>query len=97
MTSRRRVMNGNEHRKSISSLSTRDRKFAFCSVCLNLASMTFKLPFFLSIIIVSYSNGSPEEIFFITKVTATINNMENGFSFFINMLVNSLFMMNFLD
>ena len=96
MESRKRVMNENENRKSISSLLTRDRKFAFCSVCLNLSSMSFKLPFFLSIIIVSYSNRSPDEIFFINKVTGTINNMENGFSFFINLFVNSLFYNEFL-
>ena len=67
MESRKRVMNRSENRKSIISLSTRDRKFAFCSVCLNIASMTLKLPFFMSLIIVSYSNRSPAEIFLLIK------------------------------
>ena len=94
MASRKQMNRTNAN--SNSSLSSRDRKFAICSVFLNLASSTFKLPFFLSIIIVSYSNKSSAEIFFINKVTATINNMENGFSFFINLFVNSLFYDEFL-
>ena len=93
LASRRRVIvNANRNR----SLASRDRKFAICSVFLNLACMVFKLPFSLSVVILSYSNKSFDEIYSITRITGTINNMDNGFSFFINMIVSSLFYDEFL-
>lgn len=49
MASRRRVKAA---RSSL--LSVRDRKFAICSVCLNLGSMIFKLPFYISLLIIGY-------------------------------------------
>ena len=93
MVSRKRV-NGNSNRNS--SLSYRDRKFAICSVCLNLASMILKMPFSLTLVILSYSNKSFDEIYSIIKITGTVSNIDNGFSFFINMFVNSLFYNEFL-
>lgn len=94
MASRRRVVNLNRNSNSI--FSARDRKFTLCSVCLNISSMTLKMPFYISIVIVSYSNLSYEEISLLLKITGIINYIDNGFSFFINMLVNSLFYNEFL-
>ena len=92
MTSRRRVSGNATH----SSLSIRDRKFAICSVCLNLVSMISKLPFYIGLLIVGNANLSIEEISSIIKITGTFAYIDNGFSFFINMFVNSLFYDEFL-
>ena len=92
MTSRRRVSGNATH----SSLSIRDRKFAICSVCLNLASMISKLPFYIGLLIVANANLTIEEISSIIKITGTFAFIDNGFSFFINMYVNSLFYDEFL-
>ena len=94
MASRKRV-NGNSNSRN-SCLSIRDRKFAVCSICLNLASMILKLPFFLAFLIIGYSNLSYKEIILIIKITGTFAYIDNGFSFFINMYVNSLFYEEFL-
>ena len=94
MASRRRV-NG-MHNNRNSSLSSRDRKFTICSICLNLLCMVCKLPFFICILIVTYANLNYEEIDLIIKIASTITYIENGFSFFINMFVNSLFYEEFL-
>lgn len=92
MASRRRVAaNG----RNIS-LSRRDKKFSICSLCLNLAAIFFKMPFFLSVIIIGYSNKSVDEISLIMKITGMITYFDSGFSFFINMLVNSVFYNEFL-
>lgn len=92
MASRRRVAaNG----RNIS-LARRDKKFSICSLCLNLAAIFFKMPFFLSVIIIGYSNKTVDEIGLIMKITGMITYFESGFSFFINMLVNSLFYKEFL-
>ena len=80
-----------------SSLSTKDRKFAVCSICLNLAAMLFKLPFFICLIIISYSsNLSIGQINMMLQITNTLTYIDNGFSFCINMLVNSIFLNEFL-
>lgn len=94
LTSRRRVNENvtNRHR----SLSSRDRKFFICSICLNVASLVFKLPFFISILIVNYSNLSVEKISLIMKITGTLTYIDDGFSFFVNLLVNTLFYNEFL-
>ena len=93
MASRRRVYeNANSNRNS--PLSSRDRKFAICSVTLNLASMVSKLPFFFAFL---YSNLTLKDIRLVLKITGTIAFIENGFSFFINMYVNSLFFDEFLS
>lgn len=89
MASRKRVTGNANNRNS--SLSIRDRKFAICSVCLNLASMILKLPFCICVVVVSYSNKSFDEVYSIIKIAGSINNIDNCFSFFINMFVNSLF------
>ena len=94
MASRRRVNVNAKNRNS--SLSSRDRKFAICSICLNLVSMVCKLPFFICLLVVTYANLSFEEIVSIIKITSTITYIENGFSFFVNMLVNSLFYDEFM-
>ena len=94
MASRRRV-NGNHNNRN-SSLSSRDRKFAICSVCLNLSAMILKLPFSLSLVILSYSNKSFEQMYSIIQITGTVSMIDNSFSFFINMFVNSLFYDEFL-
>ena len=94
MASRRRI-NGKAINRN-NSLSSRDRKFAICSVCLNLASMISKLPFFICLVIVSYANISFEELNLIIRIASTITYIDNGFSFFINMYVNSLFYEEFL-
>ena len=91
MASRRRVKAARN-----SSSSLRDRKFAICSVCLNLGSMIFKLPFYISLLIIGYSNMSFEEITLIVKITSIITYIDNGFSLFINIMVNSLFYIEFL-
>ena len=93
MASRRRVNENPNSRNS--SLSSRDRKFTICSICLNLVCMVCKLPFFISLLIVTYLNLSFEEINLIIKIASTITYIENGFSFFVNMLFNSLFYMEF--
>ena len=81
-----------------SSLSSRDRKFAICSICLNLASMTFKLPFFICLLIIGYSsNISIDEIKLIVKITSIITYLDNGFSFFINIAVNTIFYKEFIE
>ena len=92
MASRKRVMNGNSNTKN-SSLSSRDRKFAVCSISLNLVSMITKLPFFIAFL---YFNLALKDIRLVLKITGTITFIENGFSFFINMYVNSLFYEEFL-
>ena len=80
-----------------SSLSTKDRKFAVCSICLNLAAMLFKLPFFICLIIISYSSYfSIGQINMMLQITNTLTYIDNGFSFCINMLVNSMFFNEFL-
>ena len=78
------------------SQSYNDRKFAICSVCLNLAAMVLKLPFPLTLVILSYSSRSLVEIYTIIKIVGTVCNIDNGFSFFINMLVNTPFYDEFL-
>ena len=96
MSSRRRV-NGNAISSSRnSSLSSRDRKFAICSICLNLASMISKMPLYVCLLIVGYGDLSYDVINLIIKITGTITYIDNGFSFFINMFVNSLFYEEFL-
>ena len=93
MASRRRVMNGNSNTNN-GSLSSRDRKFAVCSISLNLVSMITKLPFFIAFL---YSNLTLKDISLAIKITGTTAFIENGFSFFINMYVNSLFYEEFLS
>ena len=92
MESRRRV-NGNA---TLNSLSSRDRKFAICSILLNLVCMVCKLPLFICLVIIGYLNLTYEESNVIIKITGDISLIHNGFSFFINMYVNSLFYDEFL-
>ena len=95
MASRRRVNNRNVNSRN-SSLSNRDRKFAFCSISLNLACIIFKLPFLLSFLITSYSNVSFEVISLVVQIVGTFTYTDNGFSFFVNTFVNSMFYEEFL-
>ena len=92
--SRKRV-NGNATNRN-SSLSSRDRKFAICSICLNLASMVSRLPFYICLVIVGYADFSYDLISLIIKIAGTITYFDNSFSFFVNMYVNSLFYDEFL-
>ena len=94
MASRRRVNENVTTRNG--SLSSRDRKFFICSICLNVASMVLKLPFFIAILIVTYSNLSVEKISLIMKITGTLTFIDDGLSFFVNLKVNSLFYDEFL-
>ena len=94
MASRKRVT-GNANSRN-SSLSSRDRKFAICSVCLNLASMISKLPFYICLVIVGYAEFSYDLISLIIKIAGTITYIDNSFSFLVNMYVNSLFYNEFL-
>ena len=92
-TSRRRV---SENTSRNGRSSNKDRKFAICSICLNLSSMFLKMPLYLSILIAIYSNMSFDVITLTLKITSTISISDNGFSFIINMVVNSLFYKEFL-
>ena len=92
MGSRRRVATNGRN----SSLSSRDRKFAVCSVSLNLAAMILKMSLFITLIIANYSNISFNVLGLLIKITGLINYIDNGSSFFINLFFNSLFYHEFL-
>ena len=95
MASRQRVgVIGARNRSS--SLSKRDQKFSICSVCLDIVSIISKLPFLVTILTIYSLKISNDVTNLVFKITNTLSYMDNGFSFFINMYVNSLFYEEFL-
>jgi hypothetical protein len=80
----------------LSNSSTRDRKFAATSIGLNLACMVLKLPFAIALLVMNQMVIDFDEFFAIQTIVLTISVMDNGFSFFINLFVNSIFYYEFL-
>ena len=80
----------------LSNSSTRDRKFAATSIGLNLACMVLKLPFAIALLVMNQMVIEFDEFFAIQTIVLTISVLDNGFSFFINLFVNSIFYYEFL-
>lgn len=94
-SSRRRVAANLGHQHSASS-SYRDRKFAVTSIGLNLTCMVLKLPFTLITLITIPLVIDFDELVAIKTIIITIAVLDNGFSFVINLFVNSFFYDEFL-
>ena len=75
----------------LKSSSIKDRKFAVCSIGLNLTCMILKLPLIICLLAVNSMGMNLYQIQLLFTVVGMIYWIDNGASFFINLVVNSLF------
>lgn len=88
--SRKHIERGNNNTQK------RDRRFAMNSIALNLTSSILKLPFSIALMVTNYLPMSIDQIKMIFLITVTIGNLELASSFYINMMVNTVFYNEFL-
>ena len=72
-------------------ISSRDRKFAICSIGLNLNCMFFKLPLILSLLIGGTLKMDLYQIQLFYTAVGFFYSLDNAASLFINLFVNSVF------
>ena len=74
-----------------------DRQFAISAVTINILSLVIKLPFSIGSILAVYFNLDPENFELVYTICANISLIDKCDSFFINMIVNSVFRREFLS
>lgn len=81
------------------STAIRDRKFAITSIGLNLFCTVLKLPTaVLTVVLYFISSGLNQDLLTaINNISSSLFILDNGFSFFINLFLNSLFYGEFLN
>ena len=73
-----------------------DRQFAISAVTINILSLVIKLPFSIGSILAVYFNLDPVNFELVYTICANISLIDKCDSFFINMIVNSVFRREFL-
>ena len=78
--------------------SHRDRKFAITAIGLNLFCSILKLPSaVLTVVLYFISTGlNQDQVTAINNISSSISYLDNGFSFFVNMALSSIFYREFL-
>ena len=76
---------------NVRKISSRDRKFAICSIGLNLNCMVFKLPLILSLLIASTLKMDLYQSQLFYTAVGFFYSLDNAASLFINLFVNSVF------
>lgn len=71
--------------------ANKDRKFAISSISLNICCMICKLPFSIGLLVTYYLVLNEDQTQLLFTIFVTIYTIDNGFTFVINMLVNSIF------
>lgn len=76
-----------------------DRRFAISSVGLNLCSLVLKMPYAVGCLICYYFSSSfgADLVQAVLTITITLNMIQNGSAFFVNMFTNSLFYSEFFS
>ena len=92
------IMKSRSHITHSRSTSHRDRKFAITAIGLNVFCTILKLPSAVLIVVLYFiSTGlNQDQITAINNISSSISYLDNGFSFFVNMALSSIFYREFL-
>ena len=77
------------------SAAVKDRKFAINSIALNIASISFRAPLLIAMIISTYLNLDGEIVGMIFTICVAIHTLDSSSALVINYLVNSIFYSEF--
>lgn len=83
-------------RQSKNRISSKDRKFAITTIVLSLLAVVFKLPKMMVNIIMESAGLTDDYYQMWFSIGITIYDIEAGCSFFVNLLLNSVFFSNFM-